>query len=132
MISTYKKCVWMGYKPICENREARKLSCYLVLSPEKDLVAIIHAFITSTGFRVDLYERGILSFQNRVVTTDFATVLGATNDISGAIIDGIKIYRRGVKVDKEDETKIRPHESKYYLPGLDRLKALKYDIVKAL
>lgn len=122
----------MGYKPICENREAKKISCQLVINPDKDIVAVIHTFVTLTGFRVDLYERGILSFQNRVVSEDMITALGATNDIKGATIDGIKLYRRGVTVDKEDETRIRQHETKYYLPGLDRLKALNYKIVKVL
>lgn len=122
----------MGYKPISENREAKKVSCYLVTNKENDIIAIIHTFVTLTGYRVDVYERGILSYQNRVVSEDMTTVLGHTNEIKGATIDGVPIYRRGVRVGNDDLTKIRPYEDKYYLPGLDRLKALKYNIIKVL
>jgi hypothetical protein len=58
--------------------------------------------------------------------------LGATKEIIGAEIDGIRLYRRGVKINKEDKTVMRPFESRYYLPGFDRLKMMGYNVVKVL
>jgi hypothetical protein len=122
----------MGFKPITENREAKRMSCHVVLNKDREIVAIIHGFITRTGYRVDVYERGILSYQNRVVSEDPIVALGATKDVKGAEIDGIKLYRRGVRVQRGDATVMRPLEDKYYLPGFDRLKVRGYEIIKVL
>lgn len=124
----YKK----GYKPITENREARSLSCHIVFNKEKELIVVIHGFITRTGYRVDVYERDVLSFQARVVSEDPVVALGSTKEIMGAEIDGIRLYRRGVRINKDDETVMRPFESRYYLPGFDRLKIMGYNVIKVL
>lgn len=122
----------MGYKPITENREARSLSCHLVINKGKDIIAIIHGFITRTGYRVDVYERDVLSFQARVTSEDIIVALGSTRDAKGAIIDGIHLYRKGVKIDKNDPSIVRPYEKRYYLPGFDRLKIMGYNVIKVL
>lgn len=121
-----------GYKPITENREGRKLSCHIIQNKEKDIICIIHGFITETGYRIDLYDRGILSFQARVVSENITVALGGTKEIKGAEIDGIRLYREGVKVSRGDASIIRPLEDKYYLPGFDRLKVMGYNVIKVL
>jgi len=121
-----------GYKPISENREARSLSCHIVLNKEKDIVAIVHGFVTRTGYRVDVYDPNALSFQARVASEDPVVALGAAKGSKGAEIDGIRLYRKGVKIDRNDKTVMRPYEARYYLPGFDRLKMMGYNVVKVL
>lgn len=121
-----------GYKPITENREGRKLSCHVIQNKEKDIICIIHGFITATGYRVDLYDRGILSFQTRVCSEDIIVAIGSTKDVKGAEIDGIRLYREGVKVTSGDTSAVRPMEDKYYLPGFDRLRVMGYNVIKVL
>jgi hypothetical protein len=106
---------------------------YLIYRPDGKLVAKIHAHLSAHCFQCDVYgEDNEVIFQNRVKSADLTTVIGATGEESGAIIHGIQLYRNVVKIRKDDPTLIRAKETEYYLPGLDRLRAMGYNVMKVI
>lgn len=120
-------------KPITETKAGKIVMAYLIYRPDGTLVAKIHAHLSQMCFQVDVYGAdNEITFQNRVKSANLATVIGATGDGKGAIIDGVQLYRNVVRIRKDDKTIIRGMETEYYLPGLDRLKAMGYKAMKVI
>jgi len=120
-------------KPITETKAGKIVMAYLISRPDGTLVAKIHAHLSSQCFQVDVYGPGNeILFQNRVKSPDLATVIGSTGEEPGAVIDGVELYRNVVRIRHDDASIIRGLEDKYYLPGLDRLKAMGYKVMKVI
>lgn len=120
-------------KLITQTAAGKIIMAYLIYRPDGKLVAKIHAHLSVHCFQCDVYGAdNEVIFQNRVKSADLTTVIGATGDESGAIIDGIQLYRNVVKIRKDDPTLIRAKETEYYLPGLDRLRAMGYNVMKVI
>lgn len=119
--------------PITETRAGKIITAYLIYRPDSTLVAKIIAHLSSHCFQVDVYgSASEIIFQNRVKSASLSTVIGATGEVLGAVIDGVKLYRNVVRIRRDDPSLIRERETEYYLPGLDRLKAMGYNVMKVI
>jgi hypothetical protein len=120
-------------KLISQTKAGKLVTACLIYRPDGTMVAKIHTHFSAHCFQVDVYgEDNEVLFQNRVKSADLSTVIGATGDQSGAVIDGVQLYRNVVRIKRDDPSLIRDKETQYYLAGLDRLRAKGYKILKVI
>lgn len=118
------------YKPIRMSWWVKQIGIYMILSPPPDQYALgrIHvSYARENHIRIDVYEGEKLIHQ----------YLGETepwpfgNALNGLCFGGIQLYKEGVTV-SPDYLSIAGKERDTYIPGLNRLKALGYEIINVL
>lgn len=120
-------------RTISQSRTGKIISAYIILNRDGKMIANIHTHFITDCLQVDIYDQdSILCYQNRVKSPDLSTAIGYGECTSGAVIDGVKLYQNGVGIDPKDKSLIKTKELTHYLPGLDRLKAMGYNVIKVI
>jgi hypothetical protein len=134
-------------KPVHQTVAGKAISAFIVLQllPGSNAkhIATIHVFYSgeryTKGMWVDVFVNEILIHQYRGSGEDepFYQYYGKREDYPfGVALDGvelaeIRLFAPGVKIN-QDIPAIASREDKTYLAGLDRLKALGYQVIKVI
>lgn len=116
------------HKLVRDTRPAKALSAYLVLHPNGRHIGTLHLYYSNRdSMRLDLFENGLLTYQYQGDKEDYPF----SSALSGVILAEIRLFAAGTRI-STDGKPIKDFESNFYRPGLDRLKALGYQVVKAI
>jgi len=145
-------------KQVRETQAVKQISAYVIISPKGEHVSTVQAHFTNSGMcRVDVWGKHELIYQGKASGYGYDKFTAA---LAGAKIDGWQIYDHCGQNDESqrilNESKILGHEdnfvqaeikalgmsfsncsngeykSLYYLSGLERLKALGYNVITAI
>lgn len=128
------------YHLIQHTKPAKQVGAYIILSGNGRHIATIHLFYSRVEkLRMDVYEKDILVHQYEGVAEEapFFSYFGKREDypfsraLHGLKLDGVTLFMEGTGITQE-EPGIAGKENKSYLPGLDRMKALGYQVIKAI
>lgn len=118
------------HKLIGQSSITANVSAYVILTPDPDRyhVATIHILYPRRGgMRLDVFQKERLIHQYTGNCEDYPF----SRALNGVELADIRLFDEEVRIISA-VTAISRWEPKTYLPGLDRLKALGYHVIKAI
>lgn len=123
------------YKLISQTNAGKQVSAYVILHPSGKHVGTVHIYYgLNNTMRVDVFSGPTLAdqyqgpivhhFEGNAEKYPFSTAL------SGIILADVRLYEVETKLGKDKP--VSSFEKGFYLPGLDRLKAAGYNVIKAI
>lgn len=145
-------------KQVRETKAAGQISAYVIISPKGEHVATVQAHFTDSGMcRVDVWGKHSLDYQGKAGGYGYDKFTAA---LAGAKIDGWQIFDHCGQDDQSKrilgESTVTGHDdqfiqseikalgmqfanysdghykSLYYISGLDRLRAIGYNVIQAI
>jgi hypothetical protein len=119
------------YQLITQTVQGKSVASYVIMNRSGKHVATFQvAHLMRSGsprMRIDVFENGSLSFQVSTVSEQYPY----SRALSGFKLADVALYGSGVTIGRDNEA-LKPYETVTYIPGLDRLKAAGYQIIKAI
>ena len=130
------KAAKIKYKLVSQTNAGKQVSAYIILHPSGKHIATIHIYYSRVdGMWIDIFDGATLldQYQGKLIhhyegPAENYPFPGA---LSGIILADVRLYESNQRITQEEKT-VSGFERDYYLPGLDRLKAAGYNVIKAI
>lgn len=123
------------YKLISQTNAGKQVSAYIILHPSGKHVGTVHIYYgLNNTMRIDVFSGPTLAdqYQGPIVHhfEGNAEIYPFSTALSGIILADVRLYEAETKLGQDKP--VSDFEKGFYLPGLDRLKAAGYNVIKAI